>query len=88
MCIRDSGSVDAGSGAMRNIRGNTHSRIGLGRELTDLHAEKSALIFSSDLANEATLAMLDKRLQSWVIFSDELNQASMIAGSLKLRLRA
>ena len=77
-----------GSGGTRNISGNHNLITKLETEIAKLHNKESGLVFSSGyVANDATIQALAKIIPHLIIFSDQKNHASIIAGARNSKLK-
>ncbi|MFW9079931.1 5-aminolevulinate synthase [Pseudomonas sp. P2757] len=74
-------SYGAGAGGSRNI-GGTHNLFSrLETSIADWHGKEAALVFPTGFgSNDATLQCLLRQLPNCVVFSDELNHASIVNG--------
>jgi len=73
-----------GAGGTRNISGTSTSIVALEKLLSKIHNKEKSIIFTSGyVANETSISTLIKLLNNPVVFSDELNHASIISGIQK-----
>src|SRR4029078_3615279 len=73
--------MGGGAGGTRNISGHHAPMVALERELADLHAKPSALVFTSGyVSNQTGIAAIARALPGCLILSDPSNHNSMIEG--------
>lgn len=71
----------AGSGGSRNIGGTHHHYNMLESSIAEWHGKEAALVFPTGYSsNDATLQCLLRLFTDCIVFSDELNHASIING--------
>ncbi|WP_028402258.1 5-aminolevulinate synthase [Ectobacillus panaciterrae] len=71
----------AGSGGSRNIGGTHYHYAALESSLAEWHEKEAALVFPTGYgSNDATLQCLFRLFPDCIVFSDELNHASIING--------
>ncbi|MER7761245.1 5-aminolevulinate synthase [Streptomyces sp. NPDC097619] len=74
-------TVGLGTGGARSISGTSTYHQELETELAAWYRKEKALLFTTGFgANDAALGVLGRKIPGLVVFSDELNHASMIQG--------
>ena len=70
-----------GAGCTGNISVNSAAIVALGVEIAELHGKERTLVLTSGyVANEASISAIAKVLDDALILSDEMNHASIISG--------